>query len=128
METIVRIYPSYWAAYLINGDSSGYDDDEIKQIDEVTSGLGYCVRISDETWFQHGHDGNRNQGADVAKYEFVKPSDFETLAKDFFNQNNGLFTSYSVKNNKGKYESVCSYERAIEFAKFAAMEALKAAS
>lgn len=128
METIVRIYPSYWAAYLINGDSSGYDDAEIKHIDEVTNGLGHCVGISDETWFQHRHDGNGNQGANVRKYEFVKPLDFETLAKDFFSEDNGLYASYSVKNKKGKYESVCSYEKAIEFAKFAVIEALKAAA
>ena len=39
-------------------------------------------------------------------------------AKEFFDKDNGLYTSYSVKNKDGKFTPVCSYERAIEFAKY----------
>jgi hypothetical protein len=48
-------------------------------------------------------------------------------AEGFFDGNNGLHTSYSVKDKEGKFVAVVSYEKAIEFAKLHAEAALKAA-
>ena len=49
-------------------------------------------------------------------------------AEEFFSEDNGLYTAYSVKNKEGHFTSVCSYERAIEFAKMHVEAALKKAS
>ena len=48
--------PSHWASALINDDWSGYDDDEIKQINDVLfyTGLSkyYCSDVADDASFQ----------------------------------------------------------------------------
>jgi hypothetical protein len=46
-------------------------------------------------------------------------------AEEFFGQDNGLYTAYGVKDKEGKFQSVCSYEKAIEFAKIHVEAALK---
>lgn len=60
--------PSYWASYLINGDSSGLQQSEIDQCDKDTKGLGSCVQCTDETWFgQYG-----GLGCDMLTYTFIR--------------------------------------------------------
>jgi len=49
-------------------------------------------------------------------------------AEEFFELDNGLYTAYSVKNKEGEFTPVCSYDKAIEFAKIHVEAALKAAS
>ena len=49
-------------------------------------------------------------------------------AKEFFDDNNGLYAPYSVKNKKGEYVNVVSIEKAVEFAKMIKNVALKAAA
>jgi hypothetical protein len=49
-------------------------------------------------------------------------------SEEFFGADNGLYTQYSVKDKEGNFQSVCSYEKAIEFAKIQVEAALKAAS
>jgi hypothetical protein len=68
------ILPSYWASALINGDYSGMEDGEEKILNEWIKRVkpGYCVGCSEESWFQWGHDANRNQGSDVLEYIFHK--------------------------------------------------------
>ena len=73
--------PSYWASYLINGDGSGLEDGEEKQIESFLASEGLeswtCADVSDNTWFAHGNDAT-NLGGDVARYTFVligKPSE-----------------------------------------------------
>jgi hypothetical protein len=64
--------PSYWACYLINGDASGMEDDEIKEVDDwlKSSNAGSCVGCSEESEFKHRNDAN-NLGADCLDYYFL---------------------------------------------------------
>jgi len=48
-------------------------------------------------------------------------------AEEFFSKDNGLYTAYNVKDRIGNFQPVCSYEKAIEFAKLHVEAALKAA-
>ena len=71
------ILPAYYACYLVNGDRDGYTDEEIEKIDSFLERkkLGHCVDVDIEnTYFTHGHDLNRNQGADVCEFTFVSLS------------------------------------------------------
>lgn len=50
--------PSHWASYLINGDCSGMDDAEIKQVDDwcASHKVGLCVGCDDAEEFKTYHD------------------------------------------------------------------------
>lgn len=62
--------PAYWAPYLINGDASGYSDEEIEEIDQAVRGLGPCVGCeTDETDFRYYSDLSP-LGGDVCVYTF----------------------------------------------------------
>lgn len=62
--------PAHYAGYLINGDLTGYTDEEIEQIQQWEKGKGYCAGTTEEEpEFRHGNDLNRNQGADC--YTFI---------------------------------------------------------
>ncbi len=63
------VLPSYWASALINGDDSGLEDDEIKEIDSFCKGLGPCVDVSEEDEFSWTNDAN-NLGGAVATFTF----------------------------------------------------------
>lgn len=73
--------PTHWASMLINGDTSGMTDDEVADIDSWLLRVkpGHAVNVGDESWFTHGHDANRNQGAEVATFTFASyyPADPE---------------------------------------------------
>lgn len=45
--------PAHWAGYLVNGDPTGYDDDELERIEqwEHDHPDEYCVAIDDEVDF-----------------------------------------------------------------------------
>lgn len=49
-------------------------------------------------------------------------------AKEFFDSDNGLYAQYSVKDRNGNFIPVCSYEKAVEFAKLHVKAALDAAA
>ena len=63
------ILPSYWASALINGDNSGLEDSEIKEMNDFCRGLGPCVDVSDENPFSWNNDANDLGGA-VATFTF----------------------------------------------------------
>ena len=65
--------PAFWAISLINGDQSGYTDQEILEISKFVddNGLGYCVGCSEESFFQHSNDAN-NIGSDCLEFYFHK--------------------------------------------------------
>lgn len=78
--------PTYWASYLVNGDGSGYEDEEIAEIDEWMKRMELpapCDVDLDNAYFTHGHCANRNQGADVCVYSFliITPPDPEEQAE-----------------------------------------------
>ena len=65
--------PAYWACYLINGDASGYTDEEIAEIDAFCSGKGFCVGCSDDTVeFAWRNDANKLGGSTKEFYFEVK--------------------------------------------------------
>jgi len=71
IEVHEYILPAHFASYLINGDASGYTDEELTQVQQWEKGKGYCVGTTDDTpEFRHGHDLNRNQGADCLAFIF----------------------------------------------------------
>lgn len=72
MESEEYTLPAYWAGYLINGDATGYSDEEIQEIDDFLAkrSLGFCTGVSDDTWFAHRNDAN-SMGSDVAKFTFM---------------------------------------------------------
>jgi hypothetical protein len=60
--------PSHWASYLINSDPSGLSDEDIRQCDEDTANLGYCIDVSAESDFRQ----YRGLGTDVSIFTFRK--------------------------------------------------------
>ena len=58
--------PAHWASYLINGDCSGLEPEDIELCDTKTKDLGSCVDVSEDTFF-----GQFNGlGCDLATYTF----------------------------------------------------------
>ena len=72
IETVTYSMPVYWASYLINGDASGIDDDEIAEADAAIEdiGLGAPVDVG-ESEFRHSGDYGHLAG-DYADYTFHK--------------------------------------------------------
>jgi hypothetical protein len=66
-----RTLPSHYASYLINGDATGLDDDEITTIERYVEvqGLGHCTGMGEEVWFAHRSD--LGPGGDVAVFTFA---------------------------------------------------------
>jgi len=69
MKTETYVLPAYWASALINGDNSGLEDDEIKEIDNFCKGMGPCIDVSDENEFSWTNDAN-GLGGSVATFTF----------------------------------------------------------
>lgn len=63
--------PAYWASYLVNADSSGMEDEEIKEVDRFIerNGLGLCVGIGNDKTFSWYNDANSLGGA-VSDFTF----------------------------------------------------------
>lgn len=61
--------PAYWASALINGDYSGLDSAETKQLNEWLESEGYprFVSCSDESYFSHSNDAT-DLGGDVLRF------------------------------------------------------------
>jgi hypothetical protein len=81
MNSAEFVLPATWAGYLINGDATGYSDEEIKEIDDFCDSheLGFCTGVSDDTWFAHKNDAN-SLGSDVATFTFM--NDQPTMHED----------------------------------------------
>lgn len=73
MEAITLTAPSYWASYLINGDSSGMEDQEIAACDAWIAGLdcGAPVDCEDAGFIKY-HDAHHVMplAADCQRYTF----------------------------------------------------------
>lgn len=63
--------PAYWACALINGDESGMDDDEVKEMDAWLKHEkpGHCVNCSEESFFAWDNDAT-DLGGDCLVYTF----------------------------------------------------------
>jgi len=69
--TVTYSMPIYWASYLINGDASGMEDDEIKEADEAIEaiGLGSPVDVGESEFRNRGDYGHL--AGDYADYTFI---------------------------------------------------------
>ena len=61
--------PSAWASYLVNGDASGISDEEAREADAASEGLGNCVDAI-ECGFMHRPD--YGMAGDCCEYRFMK--------------------------------------------------------
>jgi len=71
IKTETFLLPIHWAPYLINGDTSGYTDAELSEIDEweTMNAPGPCIDAEDHAEFcWRGDDGLL--GADRATFTF----------------------------------------------------------
>ena len=72
MKADIVTAPVYWASYLINGDPSSLDDEEIALCDAYFDGLGDVVDVSEEserfTWSYDLYGDPRYRGGTVADY------------------------------------------------------------
>jgi hypothetical protein len=55
-ETIEARLPSHWASLIVNGDESGYEEDEMEEIADTLRSLDVwahrCVEVGDEAEFE----------------------------------------------------------------------------
>ena len=72
IETTTFTLPSHWASYLINGDASGLDDNEITEIDEfLAANPGWsCIGCEEFGFFSNTNDAGTLAG-DCLKYDFM---------------------------------------------------------
>lgn len=73
VETRFESYtlPAHWACHFINGDDTGYTDEELQEITAwyADNEPGWCVDVADDAEFTwKGDDGNL--GADRATFTF----------------------------------------------------------
>jgi hypothetical protein len=77
-KTIERTLPIYWASYLVNGDSSGMNEDELYDCDtfltelneSIDADFAECIDIIGDQYFASRNDAN-NLGGDVCIYLFA---------------------------------------------------------
>lgn len=58
LHTETYTLPSFWAGYLINGDTANYEDTEIKQWLIARPWLGECLSCSEREEFRWNNDAN----------------------------------------------------------------------
>jgi hypothetical protein len=63
MKTEVFTLPAFWACAIVNGDLSGMDEFEIDGLDlwlqhANEQGYGFCVDVSQESFFCKQHDAS----------------------------------------------------------------------
>lgn len=73
-KTEKYVLPAYYASYLINGDESSLNDEELEIIREflLNNNLGECMDCSEDEWFQWYNDlfPNRKLGCNVMSFTF----------------------------------------------------------
>ena len=70
--------PTHWAHYLVNGDSDGYEDEDVTAIEAFEKdlvekyGACWCVGVEDEISFRKYHDATQFGvlGCDVSTFTF----------------------------------------------------------
>jgi hypothetical protein len=70
IKTETFLLPTHWACYLINGDASGYTDEEETEIVQwlVCNAPGPCIDCSDMGFLWRGDDSTL--GCDRSEYVF----------------------------------------------------------
>ncbi len=59
LETVEGTAPSHWAGYLVNGDASGMELDDIRQADAFVRWLGAMPVSCEDAGFMWSHDAMR---------------------------------------------------------------------
>lgn len=74
METNTYTLPAQWITALVNDDYSGLEENDIERLNKWIDRVkpGHCTCPDTEPYFTHGHDENKNEGADVIEAIFVK--------------------------------------------------------
>ena len=74
MKTNKYVLPSFYACYLINSDSSGLTDDEIKELDQwiETVNPGYCVDMGEPYFSPYNQLTGYKYGSDVSEFTFIE--------------------------------------------------------
>ena len=64
MKTTIYTLPAYWASALINGDFSGLEDSEEKEINDFIAGenLGSCLDCTTDPEFKRTNDAGTLAG------------------------------------------------------------------
>lgn len=73
MKTNTHILPEYYASYLIDGDHSGLEDQEITDIDKYINALqGHIYDCSEESFFTHTNDLTNLGSTCLEFYELIE--------------------------------------------------------
>lgn len=62
MDTLTLALPTHWACALVNGDESGFEDDDVKAMDAflddmiATYGHCWCIDVGEDLGFMTNHD------------------------------------------------------------------------
>lgn len=79
-KTIKFILPAYWACYLINGDATGYEAEELSEIENFLNAHSagnnrlYCVGCGELEWFAIHNDAN-SLGGEVRVFSFINTTE-----------------------------------------------------
>lgn len=72
---IVETYtlPAYWAPALINGDETGMEEDDIKDLEDWLERVnpGPCVGCGPDSWYSWENDSGNRLGGDVMEFYFL---------------------------------------------------------
>jgi hypothetical protein len=58
-QTVTGYAPSYWASYLVNGDASGLEPDEVAKADQFAAWLGGSIVSCEDAGFMRRHDATQ---------------------------------------------------------------------
>jgi len=74
MTTATYTLPAYWASCLINGDSSGMEENDMADCNAFLASIPgwHCASCSDESHFAHRNDSGNNLAGDVLEFTFIK--------------------------------------------------------
>lgn len=75
MKTEILILPAHWACALVYGDFSGLEESEAQDLEAWQSmasaeGYGFCVDVSQESFFCTAHDARDVLPCDCLEFTF----------------------------------------------------------
>lgn len=75
IKTEEFLLPVHWACYLINGDATGYEDDEFEEIEEwvTCNAPGPCLDVGESELCRQGDDGGLMCDRAVFTFQVIEP-------------------------------------------------------
>lgn len=99
MITLEYILPTWCLGYLINGDATGLDDDELQTLQDWEKDKGFCVGIrEDYPEFRWRNDLTGAQGNDCYTFIFFKDEEPEQEPEDPIYWQDRLIENYLLTN------------------------------